>query len=291
VHLECVAAHNERAFLGTADGRVQRSTDGGDTWTTVGSMGDRVTSLTISPHDTDVIWAGTEPSSLYRSADGGETWTARPGLADLPSAGRWSFPPRPDTHHVRWIEEDPHEPERLYVAVEAGAFVRSPDGGRTYHDHPAGARRDTHTIATHPDAPGRVCVAAGDGYAESPDGGDTWTYPQAGLDHRYVWGVALTPDDPREVFVSAASGAFAAHDPEGSAPVYRRREDRWERSMDGLPGPEGVGRAVLASGPDRVYAATNRGLFARGDGRWESLPVDWPGARTAELPRGLAVVA
>jgi photosystem II stability/assembly factor-like uncharacterized protein len=289
--LECVAASPGRQFAGGSYGSICRSTDGGETWPAVASMADRVTAVTVSPHDPDVVWAGTEPSSLYRSVDGGETWTERPGLADLPSADRWSFPLRPDTHHVRWIAEDPHEPGQLYLAIEAGAFVRSPDGGLTYHDHPAGARRDNHTIAIHPDAPGRVCVAAGDGYAESPDGGDTWMYPQNGLEHRYVWGLALSPADPDEVFVSAASGAFAAHDPDGTAYIYRRDGDSWERSMDGLAGPEGVGRAVLATGPDRIYAATNRGLFARGDGRWESLPVDWPAAREDELPRGLAVVS
>lgn len=289
VNLECVAAHGNRAFVGTAGGRVLTSADGGESWEAVGSMADRVTSLTISPHDPDVIWAGTEPSSLHRSADGGETWTERPGLTDLPSAKRWSFPPRPETHHVRWIVEDPHEPEQLYLAIEAGAFVRSPDGGETYHDHPEGARRDNHTIAAHPNAPGRLYVAAGDGYAESPDRGDTWRYPQTGLDHRYVWGLAVSPNDPNEVFVSAASGAFAAHDPEGTAYVYRRGDDAWWRSMDGLPGPEGVGRAVLASGPDRVYAATNHGVFERRDGAWVSLPIHWPADREDELPRGLSV--
>jgi photosystem II stability/assembly factor-like uncharacterized protein len=290
-HLECLDADGARAFAGTADGRILESTDRGESWIETGSMADRVTALTVSPHDPDVIWAGTEPSSLYRSADGGESWAERPGLTDLSSASRWSFPPRPDTHHVRWIAEDPREPGRLFLAIEAGAFVRSPDGGETYDDHPEGARRDNHTIATHPKAPGRLFVAAGDGYAESPDRGQTWAYPQAGLEHRYVWGLAVAPDDPDEVFVSAASGAFAAHDPDGTAYVYRRRGDSWEQAMNGLPGPEGVGRALLASGPSRVYAATNRGVFERRNGSWRSLPVEWPRAREGDLPRGLAVVA
>lgn len=287
--LECLAADADNAFAGTADGRVLASRDGGDTWTETGSMADRVTSLTISPHDPAVLWAGTEPSSLYRSNDAGASWTERSGLTALPSAERWSFPPRPDTHHVRWIAEDPHEPEQLYLAIEAGAFVRSPDGGETFNDHPEGARRDNHTIATHAAAPERLYVAAGDGYAESPDGGDTWTYPETGLDHGYVWGLAVRPDDPDDVFVSAASGAFAAHDPDGTASVYRRLDGSWERSMDGLPGPDGVGRAVLAAGPERVYAATNRGIYVRRDGAWASLRIDWPQARENELPRGLAV--
>jgi len=106
--LECVAADERRpgrAFVGTVDSGLQRTTDGGETWDQVLEAGDRVTSVTVSPHDPAVLWAGTEPSAVYRSTDGGSSWTERPGLTDLDSAERWSFPPRPHTHHVRWSPE------------------------------------------------------------------------------------------------------------------------------------------------------------------------------------------
>ena len=184
---ESVAASAEaadRAFAGTVESGIQRTTDGGDTWERVSDVDDRVTSLAASPHDPDVVWAGTEPSAVYRSTDGGDTWASLPPLTDLPSSSEWSFPPRPHTHHARWLEPDPRDPDRLYVAIEAGGLVRTEDGGETWIDTPEGARFDNHTLATHPDAPGRVYTAAGDGYAQSEDGGDTWTYPQQGLGDR-----------------------------------------------------------------------------------------------------------
>jgi len=290
--LECVAASPERpqrVFVGTVSDGLAYSPDGGGSWTTALATADRVTAVTVSPHDPDVIWAGTEPSRVYRSTDGGETWTEKSGLTDLPSASRWSFPPRPHTHHVRWLAVDPGEPERLYVAIEAGAFVRSEDGGETWIDHPEGARRDNHTLGTHPDAPGRVYTAAGDGYAESTDGGETWTTPQRGLDHRYVWGLAVgaTPDD---VVVSAASGARSAHSTNGESSVYRRSEDGWERAMAGLPGPEGLARPVLSALDGRFYALTNHGVFTSADGtEWDSLGLAWD-TEYRQVPRGLAVV-
>src|SRR5260221_601021 len=76
-----------------------------------------------------VIYAGTEPSAIFRSEDVGETWRECRGLIELPSAHEWSFPPRPETHHVRWIEPDPHTQGRLFAAIEAGALIRSPDAG------------------------------------------------------------------------------------------------------------------------------------------------------------------
>jgi len=296
---ECLAAsadRPDRVFAGTVDAGLQRSTDGGETWHATGRFDDRVTAVTVSPHDPDVVWAGTEPSAVYRSDDGGRTFEQCGGLTDLPSAERWSFPPRPHTHHVRWLAVNPHDPSHIYVAVEAGAFVRSVDGGETWEDHPTGGRRDNHTLATHPDAPCRVYTAAGDGYAESPDCGETWEYPQTGLEHRYVWGLAVDPGDPETVVVSAAAGAYSAHRLDtAESYVYRRDADSdgWSRMMDGLPDPSGTVRAVLAAGDAGEFVAlTNRGLFHSTDAArsWDSLPLEWPEGSRDQVGRGLAVV-
>lgn len=296
--LECVAAspeRSERAFVGTADSGLRRSLDGGETWEGVGGFTDRVTALAVSPHDPDVLYLGTEPSGVYRSTDGGLTWGRCDGLTDLPSSSRWSYPPRPETHRVRWLTVDHADPDRIYVAIEAGALVRSFDGGETWTDHPEGARRDNHTLATHPEAPGRVYAAAGDGYAESHDGGESWVYPDAGLDHGYVWGVAVDADDSDRVVVSAADGAYSAHIPErAESYIYRRTEDGWEGATDGLPDPAGTVRAVLAAGHERgaFVALTNRGLFRTHDyaESWHRLAVPWQDAYHEQTGRGLAVV-
>lgn len=294
---ECVDASPDapdRVFAGTVDSGLRRSADGGETWESVGDFETRVTAVTVSPHDPSDVWAGTEPSAVYRSRDGGDSWSQCEGLMDLPSAERWSFPPRPHTHHVRWLAVDQDDTDRIYVAIEAGAFVVTPDGGETWRPHPEGARRDNHTLATHPDAPDRVYTAAGDGYAESADGGETWTYPQDGLAHRYVWGLAVDSEDPETVVVSAASGARSAHTPASAAAyVYRHTGGQWEQAMTGLPDPEGMVRAVLDAGQraGEFLAVTNRGCFLTDDRArsWTPLDVELPG--TDQVPRGLAVVA
>jgi photosystem II stability/assembly factor-like uncharacterized protein len=290
--IECVAVHPgapERAFVGTVDAGLQYTTDGGSAWSIGLDTDDRVTAVTVDPQDPDVVWAGTEPSAVYRSDDGGQTWTEREGLTDLDSSSRWSFPPRPHTHHVRWLAVAPDDPGRLYVAIEAGAFVRSPDGGRTWLDHPDGARRDNHTLATHPGAPDRVYTAAGDGFARSEDRGETWAHPQDGLGHRYVWSVAVHPEDPDTVVVSAASGPRSAHSTTGESYVYRSVGDEWGQSMAGLPGPDGLARPVLASGEAAVYALTNHGLYRSETGTEWTRTGQWHPDYN-QVPRGLAVV-
>jgi photosystem II stability/assembly factor-like uncharacterized protein len=299
--LECAAAHParpDRVLCGTFDDGLHRSVDGGRSWEAVGSpsMADAVTALAVSPADPDLIWAGTEPSAVYRSTDGGVTWERRPGLSTLSSSTRWSFPPRPNTHHVRWLEPHPADPDRLVVAIEAGALVRTRDGGRTWLDHPEGARYDTHTIATHEEKPEFLRVAAGDGYAETPDWGDSWRRPQRGLTYRYCWSVVVDPGDPDRVLCSAASGAGAAHRPPGEAHLYRRNgNERWSCLQDsGLPVGRGALRAVLATDgtPGRVCAVNNHGCYRSEDfGRsFERLSLEWPDALETETAQGLVVV-
>jgi photosystem II stability/assembly factor-like uncharacterized protein len=281
--LDCVAVSPvdlDVVCCGTANHGLFRSTDAGATWSpAVGIDHDRVTAVACAARGSDAgttvdWWAGTEPSRLYRAADGA-TWAEREGLTELPSSSSWAFPPRPHTHHVRWITVDPLDPDRLHVAVEAGALVSTPDAGATWHDRVSGSRRDTHSMATHPDAPARLYCAAGDGYAESTDRGETWHHPQDGLDHRYCWSVAVDPADPDHRLVSAARGAMSAHRA-ASAETYvyeRRGDDPWER-VDGLPTGEGVTRYVLATGSKRFYALSNAGLFTSETGAtWTRLPL------------------
>ncbi len=215
----------ERVWCGTAGDGLWRSVDAGASWHRAGAglAAAHVSAVAVSPHERagedGVVYAGTDPSALFRSEDGGATWEELTALRALPSASSWSFPPRPETSHVRWITLDPSEGTTLYVCIEAGALVRSRDGGRTWLDRMPGGPLDTHTLEVHPEVPGRLYSAAGDGvmgghgYNESWDGGDSWTHPEGGLEHHYLYGLAVDPGDPGTVVVSAAESPRAAHDP------------------------------------------------------------------------------
>lgn len=292
---ECATIADGDLYVGTFESGLWRvSTDAFDSPERVAAFdGDPVTALAVA--DDGSILAGTEPSRVHRSSDG-DRWQETSPLTALASADQWSFPPRPHTHHVRWLEPTPDDPESWYVAVEAGAVVRTTDAGASWIDRTPDGPRDTHQITTHPDRPNAAWVAAGDGYAETTDRGESWRFPTDGLGHGYCWSLATPPDDPETVLVSAAQSARSAHTA-ARAETYCYRRDRaadtWER-LDGrgLPMGEGVTRPVFSRGKTagEVYAASNRGCHRTTDGgdSWESVG-EWPAAFEETTVSGLCV--
>jgi hypothetical protein len=231
--VQCVAADGERVLVGTQGDGALLSWDSGESWKRVDLPERDVLSVAISRAD-GALYAGTEPSRLFVSRDGG-SWAELEALQAIPSRDRWSFPPRPWTHHVRWIAPDPHILERLLVGIELGGLMYSEDGGRSFTDHRPGAKRDTHCIAWHPGAEGRAYQAAGDGAAWSQDGGLTWDAADTARDLRYCWALALDPEDASRWYVSAASGPGAAHAGERArGELYRWEHEGW-RKLD-VPG-------------------------------------------------------
>jgi len=226
----------DRVYVGTFDDGLYASDDGGDTWreSWKGVADRRVMSVAVSrSHQVagvSVVYAGTEPSNLYRSEDGGKTWQLLPELRRVPSEPRWSFPPRPWTHHVSTIALDPANPDGLVVGIELGGVMRSSDGGRTWIDHNRQAHSDAHQLITHPLAPERVYEVAGQGIAVSPDRGQSWRRLDDGLDRHYAWATAADPADPDLWYASVSRSPYAAHgNGDGQALLVRSHGNGWER--------------------------------------------------------------
>jgi photosystem II stability/assembly factor-like uncharacterized protein len=290
----CLAAdvfHAARVWCGTDRGGVFRSDDAGASWYHVGLAGSHIMAIAASATEADVVRVGTEPSEMWSTRDAGSTWKRAPGLQELPSSSEWSFPPRPHTHHVRWIASHPRMPGRLWVAIEAGALVSTVDGGLTWRDRVPGGPYDTHELAIHTDAPDLLRVAAGDGYFESRDGGATWSSPRQGLDVTYLRSVATPLADV--VVVSASSGprtAYVAGVSDGR--LYRRvGTGRWQRVRHGWPAQPSTIAPLLASGTARheLWAADERGVHRSADGgaSWQQV-VACPS--TPHHLRGLAIL-
>lgn len=274
VRVRCVAAQGERVIVGTQGAGVHLSHDGGRRWERMELPAPDVFSVAIGPAD-GALYAGTEPSRLFVLRDEGG-WTELEALQDIPSRGRWSFPPRPWTHHVRWIAPDPHRPERLLVGIELGGVMLSEDGGESFSDHRPGAKRDAHAIGWHPLAEGRAYEAAGDGAAWSADGGRSWSALDAGRALGYCWALAADPGDPDCWYVSAARGPREAHAAgRAHGRLYRWEGDGWRE----LPVPVESMPYTLAALPGELVCGMADGPLLHSldrGGTWRELAVTGP---------------
>lgn len=184
-----VDAH-QRVYCGTWDRGLFKSDDGGQTW-------DKIDATIL--HDKNImslachsnlegksgygkLFVGTEPRCLFVLNDTDGQWEEINNLLNLKSSS-WSFPPRPWTHHVRWIEPDKNKEDYLFVAIEAGDLIQSHDGGKSWIDRASTGPYDTHTLLTHEMAPARLYSATGDGFFECQDYGQSWQKTMNGLEH------------------------------------------------------------------------------------------------------------
>ncbi|MDE3126998.1 MAG: hypothetical protein KGL38_03275 [Gemmatimonadota bacterium] len=132
-----VPGDNETYYVGTADGGVFRTTNGGITWTAEFQHQHELSigALAVDPNNADVVWAGTGEANvrnnvsfgdgIYKSTDGGEHWTHLGLDATL---------------QIARIAIDPHDPNTVFVAAmgnpwkddpERGVF-RTTDGGKSW---------------------------------------------------------------------------------------------------------------------------------------------------------------
>jgi len=297
----------DRAYCGTFDNGLWKTDDTGQTWekTSLNTSGSNIMSLSVSPikrgeEGFNKIFVGMEPSLILTSNDGGQTWEKIDEFNKLPSSSTWSFPPRPWTHHVRWIEPDVNNENIVFAAIEAGALIKSIDGGKSWIDKTKDGPYDTHTLRTHKNAPQRLYSAAGDGYFESLDYGNTWESMVEGLGHHtYLYGIAVNHSEPKNIIVSAASNAWKSHAIQDLETfVYRSDSDeesnRWILSTKGLPEPKGTVISILESSlknKDEFYCLNNRGIFYSTDSgeSWTSLDISWSKEYNSQHPWAVAV--
>jgi photosystem II stability/assembly factor-like uncharacterized protein len=209
---------------------VYVSSDGGDSWTSLGLEGsERIGRIAIDPSNEQRIFvAASGPlfspggeRGVYLSENGGETWR-RVLQGDNPTTGASDVhvdPVNPDrVYAVMWDHlRDPAQ--RRYGGPGSGIF-RSQDGGETWQRlagglPPSGPNVGRIGFGLAPSGPDRLYAiyidAAGffTGFYTSANRGNTWTQlPDGGVggsQSSYGWWFArvwVDPEDPMHVFVA-----------------------------------------------------------------------------------------
>ena len=240
-----------RILLGTAEGSMLLSQDGGASWRQVaGHLGSGVLAVAFEPGRKGLVLAGTRGAGIWRSADGGGTWIAVPGTA-------------PGTVHAFGSGA-----AMMLAATDRGVLT-SKDGSDW---RPAGLS-DTNLSAVASSISGNPprLVAAGDepspGAAlplyTSPDGGSTWTRISGSMMGSTMVSALtgwLGDDGPRMVLGTDA-GAFMSRD-SGA---------HWGPLTGGgtLPAASITAARTVAGQPQRLYLASDGGASDQG-GLWST---------------------
>jgi photosystem II stability/assembly factor-like uncharacterized protein len=284
----------EVVYAGTQGNGVLRSVDQGKTWQPSGLGGQIVKALATSRVSPSTVYAGTKPACLFVSQDGGENWRELASFRRIPGRHFWFSPAeKPFIAYVQSIALSPTDPGTILVGIEAGAVVKSLDGGRTWSGHRQGALRDCHSLTFHTTSGEWVYEGGGTGagVSVSHDAGTTWTQPKQGLDRHYGWAVAADPAQADVWYASVAPGAMKAHsENQAQAAIVRSIGGApWQRVTGGLPQPlNHMPYALLTdpTAPGHVYTGLSSGEVwhstDHGD-TWHQLPFRLGGIHRALL--------
>jgi photosystem II stability/assembly factor-like uncharacterized protein len=247
---------------------MQRSDDGGATWQVVGNdfgyVGDpgshqwydgtlrpweftRVWHLEPSATDPDTLLAGIQDAALFRSTDAGATWTELPGLREQGNGPQWQ--PGAGGMCLHTIIVDPHDPQRIFVAISAAGVFRSEDGGASWRPINKGLLSDgipspaaevghcVHRIAMHPSQPKTLFMQKHWDVMRSDDAGESWYEISGDLPTDFGFPVAVHAHEPETVYVVPITSDSLHFPPDGRLRVYRSRTGggEWEALTTGLP--------------------------------------------------------
>jgi len=268
--ITCLAADPTQAgvvYAGTRGSGILRSSDHGRNWSPAGLVGHIVKAISVSRLNPGVLYAGTKPALMFVSRDHGKHWDELPAFRKIFSRHFWFSPAEaPFSAYVQVIALSPVDPNVIIVGIEAGAVVRSTDGGESWEDHRRGALRDCHSVTFHVTHGDWVYEAGGSGAgtAISRDQGNTWHQYRAGLDRHYGWACAADPVYPEVSYISVSPSAFKAHSERNAqAYIFRFNNDgQWQKLGGGLPQPLNHMPYVLLADPaepGHVYAGLSNG--------------------------------
>lgn len=252
----------DRIWLGTSDGQIFRSTDGGSVWRRirpgVKAPGFVITVILFDSERPGVIYAGVKPlldlteetngGGVFVSEDDGQSWSLLEGVR-----GR----------SVRAMAQSAKDPNALAVAARDGVYYTS-DRGKTWERiTPANdpELKGFHSVAIDPRDAKIIYVGTHHLPWKTTDAGKSWklaaSKERGMIDDSDIFAIHIDQSNPDIVLMSACSG------------IYRSRDasETWSK-LQGIPYTSRRTHVIYQhpTRPEVIFAGTTEGLWVSTDG-------------------------
>ncbi|MBU1699096.1 MAG: T9SS type A sorting domain-containing protein [Candidatus Eisenbacteria bacterium] len=250
---------SQMIYLGTFTGGIHRSSDGGNSWTSLNQGLTQIDyrALGVHPTESNILLAAGFAAGPVRSEDGGQTWSWSHTGTDTGTGIEFAF--------------DPIDPSRVYYLSSSRVYV-SPDTGKTWTEIPIPGASARNAIAIDPLDPTRLLIGTNSGLFISTDSGSSWAAHNddfSAVSSLTIREIIFDAQDPLLAYL-----AFWAHNTGVDGGVYRSTDGglTWASANSGIPAysnfdyhsmtcdPFNEGHAYAALYSHGVYKTTNGGL-------------------------------
>jgi len=268
-------------FAATRAG-MYRSTDSGTSWHRLDlpATSEQFWSVSVHPHDPDIVFAGAAPVGLYRSDDGGTRWRRVGNAGPMPEICDYSNA-KGLTSRLMRVCFDPTNPQLMFGACETNGLIVSEDGGETWRDASHALIElskqdatlksaiitpddcegilDGHAVCVTPRQPGLVFYACRMGLFTSGDLGRTWRNHDVGrfAPFSYCRDLRIAVDDPDTFYLALSIGARS-----DAGALYRSTDrcETWQRVDNAVTAKSTImSMNVHATDPGKLIYMTRGG--------------------------------
>ena len=236
-------------FLGTENGWIYESSNGGQLWRRLAQLGKRndlvidhlVVDRESTKHLIAGVWVlGSTDGGVYVSQDGGDSWTENVEMKG---------------QSVRSFAVSPSNAKLMIAGTLKGVFRSTDAGDHWTRISPEGSTEihEVESIAIDPVNPAIIYAGTWHLPWKTIDGGEHWSNIKEGIiDDSDVFSILVDPQNAKTVYASACSGIYKS---ENSGEQFRK--------VQGIPSTARRTR-VLKQDPrtlTTVFAGTTEGLF------------------------------
>ncbi|HVF30451.1 MAG TPA: YCF48-related protein [Pyrinomonadaceae bacterium] len=239
-----------RLYIGTMDGQIHTSADGGKTWRILVNLEKPrlvLDQLFVDSRDSKVIYAsgnrGKYAGGFFKSVDGGITWKESKEL-------------RNESIHAMTQAKD--DPNMLFVGTTNGVLLSKNSGDDWEKIESTTMPINVNSMAIDPRRNSTIYAGTWWRPYKSTDSGKSWRLIKSGMiDDSDVFAVTINPRNAEHIIASACSGIYESFN----------GGEKWAK-IQGIPSQSRRTRDILQhpSVPGTVYAATTEGFWMTTNG-------------------------